>query len=81
MMNGQGRYMKTTFGYLAVFVLVLCTSAGCQDSKDDSGYPLPIYDEGCQSLMKALHQEWSKARWRTCFCYCKKNDLVVASKS
>ncbi|MDH4158272.1 MAG: hypothetical protein OEW00_13460 [candidate division Zixibacteria bacterium] len=51
-----------TFSVLLILVGLLgCASGDCQVSRDDSGWPVPVYDEGCRSLMKALHQEWSRA--------------------
>jgi len=56
---------KEYHGTLVVSLLLLLAMSSvpvnCQHSKDDSGLPVPIYDEGCKSLMKAMHQEWSKA--------------------
>ena len=53
--------LGSLLGCLVIVFAVHCMSANCQDSRDDSGIPLPIYDEGCNSLMKALHQEWVKS--------------------
>ncbi len=64
--------MRLTFGCIVALALVSYTTANCQNSKDDSGWPVPIYDEGCRSLMSAMHQEWSKADVELGIVICKK---------
>jgi len=59
--NDQRKYVKLTLYCLAIFAVIFCVSALCQDSKNICGWPLPIYDDGCRALMKAFHQEWLKA--------------------
>jgi len=60
MTNSQRKHAGSILGCLVILAVILCTSASCQVSRDDSGLPVPIYDKGCHSLMKALHQEWSR---------------------
>jgi len=50
--------MRSLSCSLLIVFAVLCVAARCQDSRDDSGWQLPKYDKGCESLMKVVHQEW-----------------------
>jgi len=43
-----------------IFVAAFSVTGNCQNPKSDSGWPLPIYEEGCKSLMNAMHKEWAK---------------------
>ncbi len=70
--NDQRNPIKLTLCCLAIFGVIFSASAICQDSKDDGGWPLPIYDEGCRSLMKALHQEWLETDGELTFIVAKK---------
>jgi len=54
-------HVKVIYYCLAVLVIVSCTSANCQESKDNSKWSYAVYEEGCRSLMNALHEEWIKA--------------------
>jgi len=60
MVSNYTYYKRIPLCYLLAISIIFCSTASCQNSKDDSGWPVPIYDEGCRSLMKAMHQEWSK---------------------
>ena len=41
-----------------VLVAALCNTPYCQHNTDDPEWSLPVYEEGCGALMKALHEEW-----------------------
>ena len=58
-MNNKKYQRIVVVSFLILLLTIFSVSGNCQYSKDDSGLPVPIYDEGCRSLMSAMHQEWS----------------------
>ncbi len=70
------RGIRVAILVLSVFAL-LPMSGRSQDSRDDSGLPLPVYDDGCKFLMKAVHQEWSRADGELSIVLCKKLIWVI----
>jgi len=44
----------------------------CAGHKDDSGWPLPIFDQGCKALMNSLHQEWKRTDGELTFVVARK---------
>ncbi|MEZ5357272.1 MAG: hypothetical protein R3F48_00485 [Candidatus Zixiibacteriota bacterium] len=67
------KYQRSLVAFCFVFLLAIFTiPINCQNSRDDSGLSVPIYDDGCKYLMKAMHQEWSKADGELDIVFCKK---------
>lgn len=72
----ESQRIRTALLCLLLFA-ALPMPVSCQHSQDDSGLPVPIYDDGCRALMKAVHQEWSRSDGELSIVLCKKLIWVV----
>lgn len=71
MINFRRKFIKVKFGVVILSFFIFSMSATCQNSKYDSGVPVPIYEEGCSSLMSAMHKQWQNADGELGIIFCK----------
>ncbi len=60
-MHKGEHFWSAGFACTVVLVAALCNTPYSQHNTDDPEWSLPVYEEGCGALMKALHEEWIAA--------------------
>lgn len=63
---------KLLIFYLLPIAIIINISSNCASHKDDSGWPLPFFEKGCNILMNSLHQEWKRTDGELTFIVARK---------